>query len=61
MKSDKVEYIRFDDLKTGILMGDKPYILAYGDFNSLREVRTPMSQIELLEALTIFRDQEMCP
>lgn len=51
MKSHKVEYIRFDDLNTGILMGNKPYILSHGDFSSLREVRTPMGQIELLEEL----------
>ena len=51
MKSDKVEYIRFDDLKTGILMGDKPYILAHGDSTSLKEIRTPMGHIDLLEQL----------
>ncbi|GGW37133.1 CHAT domain-containing protein [Arenibacter certesii] len=51
MKSDKIEYIRFDDLSTGILMGNKPYILSHGDFCSLQEVRTPMGQIELLEQL----------
>jgi hypothetical protein len=51
MKSDKIEYFRFDDLKTGILMGGKPYILAQGDFNALYEVRTPLGQIDLLEKL----------
>jgi hypothetical protein len=51
MKSDKIEYFRFDDLKTGILMGGKPYILAHGDFNTLFEVRTPLGQIDLLEKL----------
>jgi len=51
MKSEKVEYIRFDDLQTGILMGNKPYILARGDLSSLQEVRMPFDQIELLEAL----------
>ena len=33
-------------------MGDKPYILAHGDFNSLQEVRTPLGQIELLNQLS---------
>lgn len=51
MKSEKVEYIRFDDLKTGILMGGKPYLISHGDFSSLREVKTPLSQIDLLENL----------
>ncbi len=32
-------------------MGDKPYILVEGDFSSLREVRTPVGQIELLDEL----------
>lgn len=32
-------------------MGDKPYILAEGNFSSLREVRTPVGQIELLDEL----------
>ncbi|PCJ94425.1 MAG: hypothetical protein COA50_11730 [Flavobacteriaceae bacterium] len=51
MKSDKIEYIRFDDLKTGILMGGKPYLLAHGGLSSFQEVRTPLSQIDLLEKL----------
>ncbi len=51
MKSLKIEYIRFDDLQTGILMGNKPYILSHGDFNSLQQVHTPMGQLDLLEEL----------
>ena len=51
MQSDNIEYIRFDDLETGILMGGKPYLLTHGKQNSFTEVRTPMSQMELLNEL----------
>ena len=51
MKSERIEYLRFDDLSTGILMGGKPYLLAHGDFNSLQEVKTPIGQLDLLEKL----------
>ena len=30
MQSERVEYIRFDDLKTGILIPGKPYLLTHG-------------------------------
>ena len=51
MQSDSVEYIRFDDLETGILIPGKPYLLTHGKQNSFKEVRTPMSQMELLNEL----------
>jgi len=51
MQSDKVEYIRFDTLETGILMGGKPYLLSHGTHNSYLEVRTPLSQMDLLNEL----------
>lgn len=51
MQSDSVEYIRFDDLETGILMNGKPYLLTHGKQNSFKEVRTPMSQMDLINEL----------
>ena len=54
MKSEKVEYIRFNDLETGILMGGKPYLVSHGDLNSYKEAKTPVDQIELLEKLAQY-------
>lgn len=51
MRSESVEYIRFDDLETGILIPGKPYLLTHGKQNSFKEVRTPISQMELLNEL----------
>jgi len=51
MKSEKIEYIRFDDLTTGILMGGKPYIFTHGNSSSSKQVLTPYNQIDLLEKI----------
>jgi hypothetical protein len=52
MKSERIEFIRFDDLTTGILMGGKPYILTYGNSHSSKQVITPYNQIDLLEKIS---------
>ncbi|HET9277301.1 MAG TPA: hypothetical protein VFN95_03925 [Flavitalea sp.] len=50
MNSVLIEYLRFNNLNTGVLRGGEPYILAHKNL-PVRQVFTPVEQYDLLEKL----------
>ena len=59
MRSHKVEYLRFDNPKKGLLVAGKPYLRMVGS-DPVHEVRSPCDQLDLLRKLSRLRyDQQM--
>lgn len=60
MRSHKVEYLRFDNPRKGLLIADKPYLRMSGG-EPVAEVRAPYDQLDLLRKLSRLRYDKNVP
>ena len=60
MRSHKVEYLRFDNPRKGMLVAGKPYLRMVGS-DPVHEVRSPCDQLDLLRKLSRLRYDDQMP